>query len=189
MKINLIVGLSIFLLVSCRSVYPNFQDVDFLTEKPQPSWRKNLYTFPKELQGLWVNEISYESEKQFEIDSTWIGKNTYRHQKYFVGTTSFEEFKKSTEEGLSEEELWELLRYVVESEYPGVTLIIENEPLGPHLLDNEGNLTLRVRSIQQLSLSKDVFLRKVNKNTIALNYRHPEGRGWKTVLIKAEEFK
>ncbi|MFD2201745.1 hypothetical protein [Shivajiella indica] len=182
MRIILIVVLSIFLLVSCRGIFPNFQDDDFLSEKPQPSWRKNMYTFPKELQGLWVNVIKYDNEKEFEIDSTWIDQKNYIKFKYSSMVLLKDELEK-------DDVHWEIQEgklFVIQEED---TTTFENGPNLSFLIDTEGNLTVKSKeSSELLTLNQDVFLRKVNKNTYALNYKHPEGRGWDIFLIQAEEF-
>lgn len=183
MRKTLMIVISIFLLVSCRGIFPNFQDDEFLSEKPQPSWRKNMYSFPKELRGLWVNVINYDNENEFEIDSTWVDQNNFINVKY----SSMVFLKDEMEKDDIHWEIREGKLFFIQKED---TTTLESSPNHSFLIDSEGNLTLKGRgSSELLTLNQDVFLRKVNKHSYALNYKHPEGRGWRIVLIQAEAFK
>ncbi|EKB50846.1 hypothetical protein [Cecembia lonarensis] len=170
------------LLCSCRGISPNFQDKDLLSEEPQPVHRKNLYTFPKDWQGLWVYKPFEGDQGDIEIDSVWIDKNTYTIINNITSSYTIEELK--------ENQIWEIKKGTLAVVSEGIdTLFFDNTESQNYSFDELGNLTVWQRKIDQMSLKEDLFLRKVNRNTYALNYKCPDCNGWKVILLQPSNFK
>ncbi|RZS95480.1 hypothetical protein BC751_1013 [Cecembia calidifontis] len=170
----------ILLMGSCRGISPNFQDKDMLSDKPQPSLRKNRYTFPKELQGIWIYENFKGYDKNFDIDSTWIDQNTFININYSLNTLSSEDQK--------EAQIWEIKKGTLARVNEKLdTILFENNGMQKYSFDSAGNLIVFKKTIHQLVLHENLFLRKVNKNTFALNYKCPDCNGWKVTLIQPQD--
>lgn len=151
--INILIGSFVLSLTSCQPVY---------FTAPQPFDAENIYEFPKEYRGLWVNEG----------DTTIIGKN------YFI----IKEYKQKN--SIAKKEIDTSTVYILKTNKIYIKEKYDDIGLSegfPYKLHND-SVQFNAREITKVALSYETFLRKVGKYYI-LNTSNTKN-WWNIYLIK-----